>query len=284
MNFPFIFRTVKYSTLLLSILTISLAGSACAQVQLTPRYLFVQSKERSARVTAINQTDRTQESWVEIKFGYPVMDDTGRIMIIYDSTVAQPNDASSWMKAYPRRFVLDAGEQQILRIMFTPPANLPDGEYWARIVVYGKASKSFLAQSQSSGTKTTVVQISSMDIPFHFRTGTVTTQIDLDNPRMEAISSNQYRFSAGIRKSGNAAYWGSLSLRLIDAARNVVYKTDKNIVAYRDYQYTVKVDSLSVPRGEYTLQIVAKTKRMDIANNQLVQATDVERTMKFVRQ
>ncbi len=258
------------------------AISAHAQVTINPRFVFMHSTERSVKINVFNQLDQTVESWVEVRYGYPVMDDTGKPIIVGDSNTVAANDASKWIKVFPKRFTMDEKGQQTLRVTVTPPATLVDGEYWARVMVFAKLAKETITPRGSTHTAN-VVKVTSMDVPFHFRVGKVSSSVSLDNPALAELNPHKLRLDVDVKKEGNAAFWGTLTLRLIDRQNNVVMKSDKPFVAYSDYHFITKFDSVTVPSGEYTAQIVVATKRSDLSSAKLIQARSIERTFPYTR-
>ncbi len=254
--------------------------SASAQVSILPRFIFMSSSERSAKVNVFNQLDIPVESWVEVKYGYPVMDDTGKPIVIVDTTTAVQNDASQWIRVFPKRFTMDEKGQQTLRLTVTPPTTLTDGEYWARIMVFSKRSNQIVS-AKGPIQRANVVEVTSMDVPFHFRVGKLNTTVAIDNPALAEIAAHKLRLDLDVKKEGNASFWGSLNLRIVDKLSNVVFRAERPFVAYADYHFIAKFDSVYVPSGDYTAQIVIATKRSDLSSAKLIQAKSIERTFPY---
>ena len=58
-----------------------------ASVGVFPQILFIDSPNRSVAVTISNPTETRQEIWVSFRYGYPLVDDSGKFYIHYmDST------------------------------------------------------------------------------------------------------------------------------------------------------------------------------------------------------
>jgi hypothetical protein len=264
----------------LCVMMAAFAASLSAQIQVLPLSIFMNYTERSSKFSVINSLDEPVESWIEIKYGYPVMDDTGKPVVVYDST-APRNDASGWVKVFPQRFLLEEKGQQTVRFTVSPPPGLADGEYWARIRVSGKLARQ-LKTKLGQTTQTNVTVVSSMEIPFHFRVGNVMTAISIENPLLQFSKPHRLLLSTEVKKTGNAAYWGTLTLRLIDKKNEVVLRSTKSIVAYQDYTFVTHFDSVNVPRGEYTAQVMVDTKRLDVSASKLVQAKNIEKVFTFI--
>ena len=110
--------------------------SAAQGVLIAPHAVFVDHRTRSGSLTLYNPGTEAVEVEVSTIFGYPVADSTGQLVLHIDSMPgsSEPN-AAPWIEAFPRRVTVAPLQRQVVRILARPPADLPDGEYWSRLVV-----------------------------------------------------------------------------------------------------------------------------------------------------
>src|SRR5204862_7437145 len=75
-------------------------------------------------------------------FVIPISDSLGHFAL---PTVERPDStlpsAAAWVQAFPRRLTIAPLERQTVRLLVTPPAGLPDGEYWARLIISARGGK-----------------------------------------------------------------------------------------------------------------------------------------------
>ena len=90
-----------------------------------------------------------EEIDIAFAFGYPQSDSVGNVTVPFtDSVPAGEPGAVPWLRAFPRRLVLQPGQQQVVRILAQPPENLPDGEYWGRVMVASIGGQPPIQQQQ----------------------------------------------------------------------------------------------------------------------------------------
>ena len=78
---------------------------------------------------------------VDLRFGFPDTDSNGTPFIRFiDDPGPEFPSAVDWIRPYPRRLRLEPGEKQVVRLLATPPDDLPDGEYWTRMIVSGQGA------------------------------------------------------------------------------------------------------------------------------------------------
>src|SRR5207247_10383600 len=81
-------------------------------------------------------TPAPAEITISTAFGYPVTDSLGHFALrAVDRPDSTLPSAAAWVQAFPRRLTIAPLERQTVRLLATPPAGLPDGEYWARLIV-----------------------------------------------------------------------------------------------------------------------------------------------------
>lgn len=253
-----------------------LALPARGGITVSPGHLFLNSVHRTITISALNDGDDEREVWMEVKFGYETSDDSGKIFVLIDSAAVDEPSAAGWIECYPRRFNLKPGESQTVRIMARPPAGLSDGEYWSRVIV---ASKTRLTAQKSTvaptGTKPGFTIIYQQSVPFHYRVGNVTTGVTIDS-LTTALSDTSLNVVTQIGRTGNAAFWGSRTLQLLDNTGTSVYKVTRNAGVYKRMKFIDHISRSAVPAGEYTLSVVFSSEgRSDVTKRDLIKAAPV---------
>ena len=132
------------------------AADLPAGVLVAPTVVFMSRDARTGRMTLQNVTDKPQEVSVFFSYGLPTADSLGDVRVrLQDSAVTDPKACLDWVKAFPRRLVLPANASQVVRFVASPPRDLPDGEYWARVVVKAQQVEPNIPEPIGEGEITT---------------------------------------------------------------------------------------------------------------------------------
>jgi hypothetical protein len=258
---------------ILILLVFASSSLLIAGITATPKILFLDGTHRSVPVHVSNSSDAENEVWVEIQYGYVGSDDTGKVIYYLDSLSNDPSSAAAWIQVYPKRFILGAGETQTIRLTATPPASLADGEYWADILIASKPRKAPpSATPGQTAPSTGFILKTQLGLPFHYRRGKVITGVQVTD--FKAIPTQEgATVSMKLTRSGNASYWGTRTIRIINAIGKVMYTETKNTVVYKTMNVVDKIARGELAPGVYTIDVEFITgKRLDIKADNLIQS------------
>jgi P pilus assembly chaperone PapD len=207
----------------LSALNIAAAIPAMGQgLMIAPHAVFIDHRQRSGAVTLMNAGTEPVEVSVSIFYGYTV-DSLGSLSLVSaehpDST--QPS-AAEWVQAFPRRLTVGPGERQAVRLLVSPPPDLPDGEYWARLAFTAKAGEVPVGGEIDTARIRIglALQVRSI-IGLWYRKGSVQTGVTISDLSAERLGDS-VRVEAVLARQGNAAYLGTAHLELQDGRGRVV--------------------------------------------------------------
>src|SRR5690606_19710364 len=148
-------------------------------------------------------------------FAIPETDENGIFRLIELDSLHEQNITTS-IRFSPRRFVLTAGQQQVVRVSVTNSDELPDAEYWTRIIASAK-----MAQPVADANSTSLHVSMGLEIRtiagLLFRKGHVSTGIDVEAINYQ-ISNDSLNVLFEIERSGNAAWLGTLQTSIYDDA------------------------------------------------------------------
>ncbi len=258
-------HTFRFVPALVLLLLFMSASRLTAGAEVYPTSLFINAPNRTASISISNPTDARQEVWIEYKFGYPVANDSGKFEMHYvDPPYTGELSAVSWLKAYPQRFVLNPKESQLVRIMVTAPANLTPAEYWARVVVCSTTREVKKTVAPGGAPAARFQYISQVDIPFHYRYGSVTANVSVKDVASRVDTGSLF-LTIDMTHSGNASYWGTMVATLKNASGKVFMSQNDVIAVYKDMHYPASYSIKSVPPGSYTLELAFTTKRRGLA-------------------
>jgi hypothetical protein len=269
-------RHARVITLAIGFLLLSLPAGA--SVNIYPVQIFIDYPNRSSPIAITNTSDAPLEIWLGFRYGYPVAFDTGQVVFDWsDTTASVSTNAAPWMRTVPNRIVLQPGMSQTVRLIVSPPGILPDGEYWARGVVSYKRSKQ-LAGAKSKGLLTSLV--TDMIIPVHYRKGVLSSGVVMHDFAAR-VDGQRLEVRFGLQRTGNAAFWGSALINLINSAGKVVDTRRHPVVVYKQLAYRNFVDLEALPPGAYTLSVMLDTKHPAIKRNIRIDSAPVSETVKF---
>ena len=265
--------------LALALATLVLGPIVSGAVLVAPHAVFIDARTRNSQVYLINTGTVAEEVTVETKFGYPATDSAGSIGIrLVDQPTPDQPSAAAWIRAFPRRVVVAPGTRQVVRLQALPPANLPEGEYWTRLIVTAKGAQ-VPVQGADSVVRAGVELVVSTVISVTYRNGRVETGVRLDDFRAEDAGDSLVAW-VGLTRQGNAAYLGTTWIRLRDAAGRVVQAWDTPTAVYYDLRRRFVFPLDSVPPGSYTVQLELTTTRTDgLDQRQVLPAAPIVREL-----
>jgi hypothetical protein len=163
-----------------------------------------------------------------------------------------------------------------VRLLAQPPADLPQGEYWSRLIITSRGQQLPVEGiPDSSGVKVGLNMALQTVIAATFRKGEVTTGVEVRGfePRIEA---GMLVLHPEFVRQGDAAYIGLLELSLVADGGEVVRTWSSQIAAYRDYRRRFEYDVSDLPSGDYDLVFRLSTEREDIAPSDRLASVPVE--------
>jgi hypothetical protein len=249
------------------ILFAGLAGTAplAAQgVAVAPHAVHIDSRTRSGSVELFNPSNDPVEIDVSTLFGYPATDSAGIVRVRYfEDSDSETASAAGWIQAFPRRVTIPPRTRQTLRLLVRPPADLPDGEYWTRLVVAAE-----MGNVSTTGVTDSAVSVAlrlrvRTIIAVTYRQGEVHTGIRMTNMRTD-IDGDSLGVRVDLEREGNAAFLGTLRTVLLDASGTEVRREDIQIAVYFDLSPRRTLSLTGLAPGSYTVVTLVDTERTDI--------------------
>ena len=245
---------------------LALAPPAGAQgVLVAPTTVIIDARSRTSSLLLVNQGDEPAEVDISTFFAYTVTDSTGQLQLHSPDTLAAGLvSAAGWIRAFPRRMTIAPNSQQTVRLLVTPPADLPDGEYWARLAVLARGGRVPIETS----TDTSVVHVGlSIEVrtllPVLYRKGRVETGVAISRLRAERIADSVV-VRGRLERQGNAAMIGTVRSELVDPAGRVRASFSQPISTYLALEPRFVASSDSLPSGDYTLRMEVSAERRDL--------------------
>ena len=248
----------KYGFILFFVLLA--CGKLYPQVTVAPVTVHLSDAERNGYIVVRNNSNITPwEVSIDMKFGYPVSDSSGKTVMHFPEKESDSDpSAVKWITFYPRKFVLQPLEEQTVRIA-AKPKNVKEGEYWGRPVITSKAVN---AEDTTGKEKINVglsVEFRSV-IALNYRRGNVKTGINFENLSGK-FEENRFVLFAKMSREGNAAYIGNLIANITNDKGTVVKEIKQDVSVYYDLNKRIEIETGKLPPGKYTVSVQLNTDR-----------------------
>ena len=262
-------------------LALALGPILADAILVAPHAVFIDHRTRTAQVYLKNDGREPEDVAVELRYGYPDADSSGDVYIHFvDSAAAGDRSAARWIHVYPRRVVVQPNRQQIVRLLGAPPADLPDGEYWARLIVTTRGAPTAVAGRDGAAHSPITLEVATV-LSVTYRKGPVTTGLVLDDLRA-AVERDSLILRLDLTRTGNGAYLGLVRLALQDAGGRSAGEWERQLAVYASPQRRRFAFPLEgVPSAWYALRLRIATERDDIPQGMVLPAPPIERTMPF---
>jgi len=267
-------------TLILLIILVSVP-LVRAQVIVAPTVLFMSDQSRFGTFIVMNRSNVPQEISVSFKFGFPESDSLGNVRMQYDdSLMAKEHSCEPWVKGFPQKFVINPGQQQVVRMLVNPPPDLKDGEYWTRLIT-SSTPQSKVIDTVRTGITANITFVLQQVTTIIYKKGSVTTSVEL--PDVGAIQdSASINLYAHINRGGNSPFFGKISAEVQDKVGNKVFSDEELIAVYQDnmvIKFSIPLTKLA--EGTYAASVRLASERTDIPEDNLLKTATVEKTISF---
>jgi P pilus assembly chaperone PapD len=257
-------RTLFSARTLLAALAL-LAGTAAPAhaVSVSPTALYIDSRTRTGVLTLYNPGTLPEEITVDFAYGYPQSDSAGNVSVATtrEPAAGEPS-AMAWMRAFPRRLLLQPGQRQVVRVLVEPPGDLADGEYWARVLISSRGGQPPIEQTQGDVRLQLNVQ-TTLVMAANYRKGDLRTGVEV-TAASAGRTADGVQLQVDLSRSGNAAFLGRMRAELLDARENVVATLYDDVAVYRTMRRRLTFAVPASAAGALTVRIHIDTEREDL--------------------
>jgi P pilus assembly chaperone PapD len=262
---------------LLVILALSAASAVYVRaVSVSPMSVFMNHSSRTGTITLYNPNPLPEEIDISFAFGYPVSDSAGDVTVpLHEQAPDGEPSAVEWLRAFPRRLVLEPGQQQVVRILAQPPADLADGEYWSRVLVTATGGRPPVEQQVQPDVRVAITMRTIVVASLNYRKGRLRTGVDVTSNSLERTPEG-LQFTLDMARRGEAAYLGRIRVQALDASNRVIEEQEDVVSVYRTLRRRfVFPDANGAVRVRYTLD----TERPELGQSNIIAAPAVTATV-----
>jgi hypothetical protein len=243
-------------------------------ILVAPHAIFIDHRTRSGQMFLVNTGTVPEEVVIDLRFGYPDSDSAGGVFVRFidnpDSTVPA---ATPWLRAFPRRTVVNPGERQAVRLLASPPANLPDGEYWSRLIVTSREIRPPLAGGDSVVRAGVNVELRTI-LSVTYRKGAPRTSVTMTEFQPSLTRDTAVVWLSLVR-DGNAAFLGSVTIEVLQAGRVIGEFASPIAVFYNvRRRFAIPLETPAAP-GRYTVRLRVSTAREDLDRANILPAPPI---------
>lgn len=245
-------------------LVLTLVGAReAAAVSVSPTALYIDSRTRTGVLTLHNPGTLPEEVTIDFAYGYPQSDTAGNIAVnvTREPTAGEPS-ALAWMRAFPRRLQLQPGQRQVVRVMVEPPAGLAEGEYWARVLITSRGGQPPIEQAQGDQVLHLEVQ-TTLVMAANYRNGDVSTGVTVSSAAARQAGTD-VQLQLDLRRTGNAAFLGSLRADLVDARGTVLGSAFDDLAVYTTMRRRLTIPVPAGATGPLQVRMTINTERDDL--------------------
>jgi len=255
---------------------------AAQGVLVAPHAVYIDHATRSGSITISNPGDEPTEVSVSFGFGYPTSDSAGTVRLdLLDSVPAGEPTALGWLQAFPRQVIIAPRQQQTLRLLATPPPGLPDGEYWARMIVSAKGGRVPVAGVPDTGAISVGLTLEVRTIiGVSYRKGALTTGLTVA-PASARLDGDSVLVRIPMTRTGTAAYLGTARVEVLDANGRTMGRMDRTVAVYYTLDPRLAVPVGALPPGTYTARVQVSTDRPDLPSRAALPAPPVRDSVEF---
>lgn len=269
-------RMQRGAAVALVVLAVSAGAALVRAVSVSPMSVFIDHSTRAGTITLYNPNPLPEEIEISFAFGYPQSDSTGEVTVPLSEQAPEGEpSAVGWLRAFPRRLVLEPGQQQVVRVLAQPPTDLADGEYWSRVLITATGGRPPVEQQVQPDVRVAISMRTIVVASLNYRKGEQTTGISVDSAGA-LRTADGLQLTLDMSRLGSAAYLGRIRIDLLAADGSVVGEEEDVVSVYHTLRRRfVFPGAEDVVRVRYTLE----TERPELGQANIIRAPAVTSTV-----
>jgi len=190
-------------------LLVVLSPAAQAALQVFPTRLMLNDQKRVNNISLRHLGDQPGHYRVSLVF-YRMLPDGGLAPV--DKPKPEEHSATTFFKFSPRVVTLKPGVEQVVRVIYAGPKNLPDGEYRAHLHFLPDDPDE---ESRTAASGKIAMQLSAkvaVAVPLIYRKGTASFTAKIAHLALTKLSDGTPAFTLDMESQGNAFAYGDFHL------------------------------------------------------------------------
>lgn len=275
-------KKLLFTLIIFTTISISLNQSVLAQVSVFPITVFTSSASRFGTLVVTNKSSSVQEVSLSFRFGYPASDSTGNIVMVYNNKEeASKYSISPYIKCFPKRFIIQPGSRQVVKILITPPADTKNQVYWSRVVTHAQPQISSLQANNARMSARVIFAVNYVTALF-YKSGNVNAATEINHITAQPDSIGT-RISVDMTRKGNAPLLGRCHLSVTDQSGKSVFTETDPIAVYFNMVKNFQIPQKNLEKNSvYNVKVTLDADREDISADDAFQLpSPVSKEMSF---
>ncbi|HUF51747.1 MAG TPA: hypothetical protein VMN60_13055 [Longimicrobiales bacterium] len=262
------------ATMVAVLLLLDAGAGLLRAVSVSPMSVFIDHRTRTGSITLYNPNPLPEEIEISFAFGYPQSDSLGDVTVpLVDEAPANEPSAVPWLRAFPRRLVLQPGQQQVVRILAQPPADIADGEYWSRVLIVATGGRPPVEQQVQPGVRVAINMRTIIVASLNYRKGNrLATNVSVTAAQARRTADG-VQLTLDLARLGEAAYLGRIRLELLASDGRVLALEEDVVSVYRTLRRRFILPD-SVAAGA-RLRYELATERPELGQSNIITAPPV---------
>jgi P pilus assembly chaperone PapD len=241
-----------------------------SQILISPYIVYTDEKNKIGNFIVQNESENNYEISISFTFGYPVSDSTGQIVMKYfENDSSQTYSINNYIRAFPKKFILQPKKRQVVRLTIKAPDSLPAGTYWTRIITSAVPYSEQMDTIQS-GITARIRFVLNQVTTCLYRVGEAESGVKISNMKILPDSVETQLF-IDLERIGNSPFIGNLKIKIKDESGNVVKELSEYIPLYFNLSKRIKIFHNELEKNKkYSIDIsVENTEKEDIPESSL---------------
>jgi hypothetical protein len=243
-------------------------------VSVSPMSVFMSDRTRTGTITLYNPNPLPEEIDISFAFGYPQSDSMGEVTVpLVDEAPAGEPSAVPWLRAFPKKLILQPGQQQVVRVLASPPAGLADGEYWSRVLITATGGRPPIEQQVQPDVRVAISMRTIVVASLNYRKGSrLTTGVNAQSAQAVRTADGA-QLTLDLTRLGEAAYLGKVRVELLASDGRVIAEEEDVLSVYRTLRrrFIMADTAAAATRFRYTLT----TDRPELGQSNIITAAPV---------
>lgn len=253
-----------------------------AQVVIYPTRVYIDHPSRFGTYYVLNKSQQKQEVTISTKFGYPVSDSLGNLHMDYtDSSAAKSYSANPWVRIFPKKFILNPGHRQVVKLLVSPKGKTRDQVYWTRLITKVRPVGNSVDTAKSA-TNMHIIFVVNYVTTILYQNGNIQPDPEITNIS-QTVDSTGVNLYTDVRRTGNTPFIGKIRFKVSDKTGKVIVSETNPIEVYFDMVKHFKIPRNKLKPGEYKADVSLLPGNEDLAQKSMSRLRNpVDRQVTFV--
>ena len=253
-----------------------LSTSVYSQIGIHPQAIFLDTKNRSGYMKIYNSSNSPKEVSIDMVFGYPGYDSLGQVTMYLGDTLKQAViSAKPYVKIFPKKLLLAANEEQVVRFMLKNVSDLKEGTYVSRVQVKSKTPPDEIDTTYTDKIKAKIDIHFTLMAALIVQKGKQVCNMSVEGSSVSVDSAN-VNILVSLKKSGNAPFYGTSEMTVTNSSGDEIATSKEMTPFYFSSQRAFKFDKSLFKKGRYKVDLYMSNEHKDVPENFKIPFTPLE--------